>query len=149
MPLQKTRLEDLHHRLSWGGVGPKKSPGEPALLNIPGCVGGMEVLSGPKGAALAGSPMAAAARTSSKTGDLVRIHLDHSRGLLPWVDPHSNSPVPSARSTAPRGCSREGREAGAGLGRKEAKDREKKKSFQPLESTTSFFRPRPRAPDHR
>lgn len=80
----------------------------------------MEALSGPREAVQAGSPMAAAGHMSSKTEGLGQTHLDHSRGLLLWVDLHSSSLGPSGHSTFLHDCSMEGKEAGAGLGQREA-----------------------------
>lgn len=92
------------------------------IYNMPECVEETGAPSGPMGAGLAGYPMVAAGHTSSKTEGLVQIHLDHSRGLLLWVDLHSSSLGPSGHSTVPHGCSKEGKEEVADLDQKEAKE---------------------------
>lgn len=92
---------------------------------MPACVEEMGAPSGPMGAGQAGSPMVAAAHMSSKMEGLVQIHLDHSRGLLLWVDLHSSSLGPSDHSTSPHGCSREGKEGEADLDQKEAEEGQK------------------------
>lgn len=80
----------------------------------------MEALSGPREVDQAGSPMAAAGHRSSKMEGLGQTHLDHSTDLLLSVDLHSSSLGPSGHSTFLHGCSREGKEGGAGLGQTEA-----------------------------
>jgi len=90
--------------------------------HMPACVEEMGAPSGPMEAGRVGSPMAAAGRTSSKMEGLGQIHQDRSRDLLLWVDLHSNFPGPSAHSTSPHGCSKEGREGEAGLDQREARE---------------------------
>lgn len=90
------------------------------IYNIPACGEETEAPSDPREAGQAGSPKVAAGHMSSKMGGLVQIHLDRSKGLLPWKDLRSSSPGLSARSTSPHGCSMGGKEGAAGSGQKEA-----------------------------
>lgn len=104
---------------------------------MPVCVEEMGPPSGPTEAGQAGCPMAAAGHMSSMMGGLGLTHLDRSKGLLLWVVRHSSSLGPSGHSTCPHGCSREGKEGGAGLGQKEAKEGPKSKRTRALPVTTS------------
>lgn len=98
------------------------------LSHMPACVEEMGAPSGPMGAGQAGSPMVAAGHMSSKMEGLGQNHLDRSKGLLLWVDLHSSSLGPSDHSTSLHGCSREDKEGGAGLDRKEAAGGQKSES---------------------
>ncbi|TNN61732.1 Retinal rod rhodopsin-sensitive cGMP 3',5'-cyclic phosphodiesterase subunit delta [Liparis tanakae] len=92
------------------------------IYHMPACVEEMGAPSGPMEAGQVGSPMAAAGRMSSKMEGLGQIHQDRSRDLLLWVALHSNFPGPSAHSTSPHGCSKEGMEGEAGLDQREARE---------------------------
>lgn len=87
---------------------------------MPACVEEIGAPLGPKEVGQVDFPMAAAGHMSSKMGGLGQNHLVHSRVLLLGVDLHSSSLGPFGHSTFLHGCSREGKEEGAGLGQREA-----------------------------
>lgn len=95
------------------------------INNMPACVEEKVDPSGPMGAGQAGSPRVAAGRRSSTMGGLVQAHQDHSRGHPPWVELHSSSRGPSARSTSPHGCSRGDTVGEDDSGRREAEKMQK------------------------